>query len=89
MKGLGKVTREFIVEEKYVIDILTAINRHRKLCAYRIGNCGWTDMPTKWFISFDVSERTYAKIVKDLRTIGNFNLEVNPGGVVNLTYEMA
>ena len=87
--SLGLSTREFILEEEHVVNVLKVINKHRKLYGYRIGNCGWSDMPTKWFIMFDVTDKTYGKIVRDLRRIGDFNLEVSPSGVVNISYEIA
>ena len=74
-----KESREFIVEEKDVTTVLTAINQHTKFQQVSVGNCGWGDgEESKWYVIFDASNKQYGSIVADLSELGDFRLNVRP-----------
>ena len=82
-----KKRRDFIVEEKDVTTILSAVGREAKTTNYCIGNCGWADQPNKWFISFYTTDKRYGRIMKKLTGIGKFTANTRPGGQVDLWFE--
>lgn len=58
-----------IIEEKNVMEILKvldSINKRYVDFRLEIGNCGWADEPTKWFIHFDASNSQWKSIVTTL-----------------------
>lgn len=62
-----------ILEEKDVTKTLSVINRQSTLFINQkmaVGNCGWADETTKWFIHFDASESQWKKIKTDLKNEG-------------------
>ncbi len=81
-----KKTHMFIVEEKDVTTVLAVINKHRRYYDTRVGNCGWAEEPNKWFIGFDMRDKYYGEVVRDLNEIGNFKLDVRPAGQVDLIF---
>ena len=87
MSSIFKKTREFIVEEKDVIDVLKAINKHLGWLDGQVGNCGWAEEPTKWFITFDATDKKYGRIINDLNEIGEFKLDVRPKGQMDVYFE--
>lgn len=64
-----------IVEEKDVMSLLKVfdnVNRSSRLVHtmnMEIGNCGWANEPTKWFIRFDTTDRKWKKILAELSHI--------------------
>ena len=74
-----KKTREFIVEEKDVTTVVDVVNREAKYFDYKIGNCGWAEEPTKWFIIFEMTEKKFGRVVKDLNEIGVIKLDGGSG----------
>lgn len=82
-----KKRREFIVEEKDVITILSEVDRNSNISRYNIGKCGWADNPTKWFVSFYATDKQYGKIMKSLTKNGKFIVNTRPGGLVDLWFE--
>lgn len=91
MFGFFKARRYFIVEEKNVTAILTVINRYYRFYVSQnlaIGNCGWADEPTKWFIHFDASNKQYDNILKDILEKGSIKVDTTPKGKRNLIVEI-
>ena len=88
MFGIMEKYRSFIVEEKDVTTILKIVNHHRNTCDCYVGNCNWNDDRSKWFIHFYATDKIYGQIVKDMKKIGKFNVEVRPGGQVDIMFEM-
>lgn len=88
MLNIFKKQREFIVEEKDVTTVLNVVNREMWTFDYRIGNCGWADETTKWFIIFDMNDKHYGNVINDLNDIGAFRLSIRPSGQVDLYYEV-
>lgn len=82
-----KKNRNFIVEEKDITTILSAVGSEAKVFHYCIGNCGWANQPNKWFMSFYTTDKRYGKIMKKLTEIGRFTTNVRPGGQVDLWFE--
>ena len=80
--------REVYADEKDVITILNVINKHLGWFSGEIGNCGWKNNPERWFISFRVSNRQFGKIIIDLKKLGKFDLDVRPGGQIDLCYKI-
>lgn len=84
-----KKQHEFLMEEKDVTTVLEVINKHRKYFDTKIGNCGWAEEPSKWFVLVDLRDRDYGKIIEELNKIGTFKLDVRPKGQVDLFFERA
>ena len=82
-----KTRSEFFMDEKDVTTVVAVINRHTRYARCRIGNCGWADESTKWFVMFDCTDKVHRDIVKDLTKIGRFKLDVRPGGQMDLCFE--
>ena len=81
--------RKIIVEDTDVTTVLAAINRHQGFFSNankRVGECGWADEPTKWYIHFYASSREWGKIAKDLSELGEIRVKVAPGGTTDLYY---
>lgn len=89
MLNILKKNYSFIVDEKDVTTVLGVINKHRKFYDFRVGNCGWKDHPTDWFVMFDSTAKVYGGIVRDLKQIGTFKVDVRPGGQVDIRFERA
>ena len=85
--------REFIVDEKDVMDVLKTINTHLRYLDGQVGIHEWGGddlvIEMKWFIAFYATDKKYEKIVKDLQKIGTFRLEVRPGGKEDIYFERA
>lgn len=74
----------FIVEEKFVTTILTAINNSsstfHKINNLIVSNCGWDgNNRTKWYISFYCTSKRYDKILKNICKTEGFNIVVLRG----------
>lgn len=77
----------FIMDEMDVTTVLEVINlacRYREAC--RVGNCGWADEPTRWFVMFHATEKEYNNIMKELMQIGSVNIEQRPGGQIDFVF---
>ena len=82
-----KKDRDFIVEEKDVMDVLKVINNHLHYLDGQVGNCGWGgSLETKWFISFKATDKKYICIVDDLKEIGHFTAEFRPKGQMDIWF---
>lgn len=82
-------SRELIVEEKDVTTVLTAINNHQGFFSNtnkHVGNCGWNDDATKWYVTFYASAREWGRTMGDLSKIGEINVKVRPGGKTDLYF---
>ena len=58
-----------IMEENEVTKVIAVINQHTKVYNgkdWAIGNCGWADEPTKWFMHVDASESAWEDIKADI-----------------------
>lgn len=91
MFGIFKARRYLIVEEKDVTAILTVINRQYRIYSSQnlaVGNCGWADEPTKWFIHFDATSKQYDNILKDIIEQGALKVSKRPKGQRDLIAEM-
>jgi hypothetical protein len=84
-----KKPHEFIIEEKDVTTVLAVINNHRKSFETELGNCGWAEEPSKWFIMVYLRDKDYGKVIEELNKIGTFKLDVRPKGQVDLCFERA
>lgn len=84
-----KKEREFIVEERDVTTVLSVINRRLKYCQHFVDNCGWKNEPTKWFVMFDATDKAYKDIISELKNVGNFNVDIRPGGQMDICFERA
>lgn len=83
-----KKQREFVVEENTGMDVLKAINTHLRYLDGQVGNCGWGgEDESKWFISFYATDKKYANIIKDLKEIGEFRIDIRPGGQMDVCFE--
>ena len=86
MFGLIKKTHSFIMEEKDVTTVLGIINQSCRYDTYRVGSCGWADEPKKWFVMFHATDKQYGNIMGNLMMIGSVNIELRPGGKVDLVF---
>jgi len=87
--SIFKKRREFIVDESLVTTLVRDINRRCEIFDYTIGNCGWADEPTSWFVSFYADNKTYGKIVKSLMNIGEFKKVRRPRRKTDLYFVKA
>lgn len=61
--------RHLIVEENDVMTVLKVLNEVKSnskihiLMSMEVGNCGWTDDPTKWFIHFDATNKQWSSVI--------------------------
>jgi len=81
--------RYLIVEEQDVTTVLKVINEHQGFFSNNnklVGNCGWEEEPSKWFIYFYASEREWGHIAKDLSEFGTINVNVNPSSTTDLYF---
>ena len=63
------VTKRFhlVLDECDVIRTITVINRHHRFYpTYSVGNCGWADDRTKWFINFTTTIHKWKKMRHEL-----------------------
>lgn len=91
MFSIFKARRYLIVEEKDVTAVLTVINRQYRFYNSQglvVGNCGWADEPTKWFIHFDATSKQYDNILKDIIEQGALKVSKRPKGQRDLIAEM-
>ena len=82
--------RYLIAEEKDVTTVLTAIDNHLGFLSNNskvVGNCGWAEEPTKWYIHFYASEREWGKIARNLSETGKINVHVAPSGTTDLYFK--
>lgn len=74
-----------ILNEEDVIRTLNVINKHNKIVPeMSVGNCGWADRK-KWFIHFNVTEKNWEKIVRELKVVrvwGNCYIPTDTIGVI-------
>jgi hypothetical protein len=62
-----------IVEGRDVLETLGVVNEHRVFYINQklaVGECGWAQYPTKWFIHFDASDDQWASIIGHLHNKG-------------------
>lgn len=80
MKLFGYVIarrRRLIVEEKDMMSVLRAldtVSRSSKLpyaMSMEVGNCGWADEPTKWFVEFDATDRRWKNVIAELKHVNH------------------
>lgn len=88
MFGFTNKRRTFIVEEKDVTTVLGVINRKRRQFDCCVGNCGWNNEDSEWFIMFHDTDKMYGSIVKELQKIGELTVDVRPGEKVVLVFRM-
>lgn len=82
-------THRLYVEEIDVTTVLGIINRHQSMFGNNhklVGDCGWSDDPTKWFITFYTSDKKWGRIAADMSEIGQLNVKVTPGGTTELYF---
>jgi hypothetical protein len=85
---LFKTRREFIMNEKDVTTALSVINAHTSFNIKHVGNCGWANQPTTWFVVFDATNNEYKRIVKELINVyGKISVTARPGGKQDLYFE--
>jgi hypothetical protein len=61
--------RRIIVEEGDIVNVIKVINQNRPLLYtsdLSVGNCGWNDEKTKWFIFFTVTNSQWKNIRQEL-----------------------
>lgn len=88
MLNFIKKSQAFILEEKDVTTVLDLVNHTKHTSRVYAGNCGWGGgQESKWFIMFHATEKGYGKIVREMSEIGKFDLDVRPGGQVDITFE--
>lgn len=80
-----KARRHLLVDEKNMSNVLVVLNKHKIRCV-SIGNCGWADFTDRWFIFFTASDKNYSSVMKDLTKIGTINIDVRPGGQIDLYF---
>ena len=86
---LGGEYRKIIVEETDVTTVLAAINKHQGFFTNadkRVGECGWAEDPTKWFVHFYATSREWGRITKVLAETGEIIIKVAPGGATEMHY---
>lgn len=78
--------REFLVDEKDLIMVLKAINKH---VGYFNGDIltGDKNSDDTWFVSFNTTNKKYGLIMNDLNKIGEFKLQVNSKGNTDVYFE--
>lgn len=67
----------YVTEEKNVTTVLDVINSEQKWRTdqnLRVGNCGWADDKTQWFIHFDATGKQITAIIKKLNE--KFKMEI-------------
>lgn len=82
-------TRKLFVEEVDVTTVLEVINRYQSMFGnnYKlVGKCGWAEEPTKWFITFYITDRKWGSMAADLSEIGKITVKVTPGGATELYF---
>lgn len=78
-----------IVEENDMTELLTIFNSHTSNVVKQkqvIGNCGWKDYKTKWFMFISVSNANWNDIEDELVSKG-FVMEIKEDGYTYLTKE--
>ena len=86
----GQKRHYIIVEEKDVTTILQVINRNQGFFSDKnklVGECGWAEEPTKWFIRFYASAREWGRMAKELNEFGTITVNVAPGGTTDLYFK--
>ena len=81
--------RELLVEKQDVMRVVEVINNHLGYLNGSLGNCGWANKPDTWFISIYASQKQFAEIVVDLKKIGQFDINVRPGGQIDLCFKVS
>lgn len=85
MFGLLKKTYSLHMDEKEVTTVLRVINQKCGCQQLYVDSCGWAKESEKWFILFNATEKQYGNIVKELKKIGHFKVEVRDG--VDIVFE--
>lgn len=73
--------RNLIVEESDVTKLIEIINKHQGFFSNNnkvIGNCGWADEPTKWYLDFYASSKEWGLIAGELSEIGDITVKTSP-----------
>lgn len=68
-----KRRHNLIVVEQDVTTVLEAINSRRKWYINQnlaVGNCGWANEPTKWFVHFGATDNQWMFIIDGLNKKG-------------------
>lgn len=81
--------RNLIVEEKDVTTVVMAINRHQGFFSNnnkKLGACGWAKEPSKWYVSFNASDREWGLMTGDLSKLGEITVRVTPGDTTELYF---
>lgn len=85
---------KFVVERHHIIveevDVVRALyvidSNHIVAPDIKVGNCGWADDPSKWFIHFNTTKSKWMRIRTELRVIRVFtNVEI-PRNIVGYAY---
>ena len=84
--GFNKKTYTFIMDETEVTTVLMILNRNCRDRAYRVGSCSWVDIRDDWFAMFHATEKEYGNIMRELMKIGSVNIELRPGGKVDIVF---
>ena len=80
---------ELIVEEKDVTTVIKVINEQYWFFSNtlkRVGACGWSDEPTKWYVEFYASAREFRRAMKNLSELGGISVKVGPRGTTDLYF---
>ena len=69
-----KVSRQYLIlEEKNVTEVISVVNKpFGKIFRpnMTVGNCGWADEPSKWFVHFDAPLKYWMSIITELNAKG-------------------
>lgn len=88
---MGKViakSHSLYMHELDVTRFLSVVNsvvsiRH---CDMRVGNCGWADSPSAWFLYFKATDKEWKKIVRRLNVIRVWSVIEIPTCIMNAVY---
>lgn len=76
-----------VVEEEDLVRVLKVIqSSHRIVPEMTVGNCGWADDASKWFIHFGTTRYTWKKLIQELKIVRAFNNNSIPKNTVGLVY---
>lgn len=68
----GKM-HDLILEDNEVLETLCVVNAYQKWYIDQklaVGNCGWENEPTKWYVNFNATSKQWKHIVNDLTARG-------------------
>ena len=76
-----------VVEEGDVTNVLKQVNAHCKSkTEIRVGNCGWADDPTKWFVHFTTTRAKWYELVNAMKIVRTWNHETIPKNTIGVVY---